>query len=313
MKDVGQRNAEVAALKHAMPYVRMFRGKTFVVKVSGAAAANDAAARAVVEQLEILLQLGIRVILVHGGGPQASALSRRLGNEPRFEAGRRVTDEAALAATILALNGEVNTRFLAACRGLGLPAVGLSGVDSGVLRARRRPPVVVDGKAVDYGYVGDLIAVEASVLERVLQSGFLPVVSPLSADDQGQVLNVNADTVAAAIAVAMRAEKLLLLTGAPGILERVDDPRSLVAYTDLAGLEAHEARRFDRGRHVAQGRGDRGGDSRRRPAGARGERRHRRRRAARGVHQRRHRHHGGRRSAEAGRGRADLSSPEQEG
>jgi acetylglutamate kinase len=236
MKDVGQRAAEVTALKHAMPYVRKFRGKTFVVKASGSAAASDTAARALIEQIEILLQLGIRVVLVHGGGPQASNLSRALGSTPRFEGGRRVTDDAALHATVLALNGEVNTRFLAACRALSLPAVGLSGVDGGVLRARRRPPVTVDGQLVDYGHVGDLVGVDATVLERVLAGGFLPVVSPLSADDQGNLLNVNADTAAAAIAAALQAEKLVLLTGAPGILERADDPRTLIAYTDLSGL-----------------------------------------------------------------------------
>lgn len=236
MKDVGQRTAEVTALKHAMPYVRRFRGKTFVVKASGSAAASDASARALIEQIEILLQLGIRVVLVHGGGPQATALAKALGSTPHFEAGRRVTDDAALAATVMALNGEVNTRFLAACRALDLPAVGISGVDSGVLRARRRPPVEVDGRWVDYGHVGDLVAVDGSVLERMLEGGFLPVVSPLSADDSGQILNVNADTAAAAIAVALKAEKLVLLTGAAGILENAEDSRTLVAYTDLAGL-----------------------------------------------------------------------------
>jgi acetylglutamate kinase len=238
MKDVGQRAAEVAALKHTMPYVRMFKGKTFVVKVSGSAAASDASARALVEQLEILLQLGIRVVLVHGGGPQATALARQMGVEPRFVHGRRVTDETSLAAAVMALNGEINTRFVAACRALGLPAVGLSGVDSGALRARRRPPVEIDGEMIDYGHVGDLVSVDASVLERVLAGGFLPIVSPISADDDGKLLNVNADTVAAAIAIALGAEKLVLLTGAPGILEQSEDPRTLVPYTDLAGLEA---------------------------------------------------------------------------
>ena len=156
MKDVGQRAAEVTALKHAMPYVRKFRGKTFVVKASGSAAASDVAARALIEQVEILLQLGIRVVLVHGGGPQASHLSRALGSTPRFEGGRRVTDDASLHAAVLALNGEVNTRFLAACRALALPAVGLSGVDGGVLRARRRPPVTVDGQLVEVAQQVDI-------------------------------------------------------------------------------------------------------------------------------------------------------------
>lgn len=236
MKDVGQRVASVEALKHAMPYVRLFQGKLFVVKTGGGGVATEAAARALVEQLEILLVLGIRVVLVHGGGSEATALGAALGSEPRFAAGRRVTDDAALGAVTMTLNGTVNTRLLAACRGIGLPAVGLSGVAGGLLRARRRPPLVVDGETVDYGHVGDLVRVEASVLERVLAAGFLPVTSSLAADDDGRLLNVNADSAAAAIAVAMRADKLVLLTGAPGILEDSSDRGSLVSYTDLEGL-----------------------------------------------------------------------------
>jgi len=256
MKDVGQQSAAVAALRQAVPYIRMFKGKTFVVKVGGAAfpgppsrvdgrpspRAADGAARgalAVVEQLHVLHQVGIRVVLVHGGGPQSTALSRALGAEPRFVAGRRVTDDAALEVAALVLNGAVNTRWLAACRAVGLPAVGVSGVAAGLLQARRRAPVAAaggGGETVDYGHVGDIVAVDPGVLETLLAAGQVPVVSPLSADESGALLNVNADTAAAALAVALGAEKLLLLTGAPGILERPGDPGSLVSLTDLAGL-----------------------------------------------------------------------------
>lgn len=255
MKDVGQQSAAVAALRQAVPYIRMFKGKTFVVKVGGAALpgpparvdgrpspqAADSAARAVlavVEQVHVLHQVGIRVVLVHGGGPQSTVLSRALGAEPRFVAGRRVTDDVALEVAALVLNGAVNTRLLAACRAVGLPAVGLSGVAAGLLQARRRAPVAAaaGGEAVDYGHVGDIVAVDPTVLETLLAAGQVPVVSPLSADESGALLNVNADTVAAALAVALGAEKLLLLTGAPGILERPGDPGSLVSLTDLAGL-----------------------------------------------------------------------------
>jgi acetylglutamate kinase len=130
----------------------------------------------------------------------------------------------------------VNTRILAVCRALGLPAVGLSGVDAGLVQARRRPPVQVKGEAVDYGFVGDVVSVAPGVLTALLDAGIVPVVSPLSAADDGTVLNINADTVASALATGLRAEKLILMTGAPGILERADDPGSLVSYTDLAGL-----------------------------------------------------------------------------
>jgi acetylglutamate kinase len=240
MKDVGQQSAAVAALRQAVPYIRMFKGKTFVLKVGGAALGADAAARQVVEQVHVLHQVGIRVVMVHGGGPQSSALSRALGAEPRFVGGRRVTDDAALEVAALVLNGAVNTRLLAACRAVGLPAAGVSGVTAGLITARRRPPVASpegpDRGMVDYGHVGDIVAVDPAVLETLLAAGMVPVVSPLSADAGGALLNVNADTAAAALAVALRAEKLLLLTGAPGILERLDDPGSVVSLTDLAGL-----------------------------------------------------------------------------
>jgi acetylglutamate kinase len=235
MKDVGQRHATVG-LREALPYVRLFKGKTFVVKVGGALLADAGATREVLAQVEAVLHLGIRVVLVHGGGAQASALSRALGSEPRFVGGRRVTDPAALDAAVLTLNGEANTRLLAACRALEIGAVGLSGVDAGLVRARRRPPVVVDGETVDYGHVGDVVAVHPGVLDALFAAGLLPVVSPLAADDLGNLLNCNADGVAASLAVALSAAKLVLLTDVPGLLERPPDPRTLISYIDLAGL-----------------------------------------------------------------------------
>lgn len=236
MKDVGQQTAVVAALKHATPYLRVFREKTFVVKAGGEALASAAAIRALLEQVEVLHQLGIRVVLVHGGGAETSALARALGAEPRFVAGRRVTDPAALDVAVMTLNGTMSTRLLAASRAVGLPAVGLSGAAAGLVRARCRPPVAVDGAPVDYGLVGDVVSVEPAVLRTLLDAGMVPIVSPLSAADDGTLLNINADTVAAALAAGLAAEKLILLTGAPGILERPGDPASLVSYTDLAGL-----------------------------------------------------------------------------
>jgi len=236
MKDVGQRTAELAALKHAVPYIRVFQGKTFVIKAGGGALEREATLRALLEQIEVLHQVGIRVVLVHGGGAQSSDLSKALGAEARFVEGRRVTDEKALEVAAMVLNGAVNTQILAACRRLGLPAVGVSGVDAALVQARKRPPVRVGEEMVDYGFVGDVVAIDPRVLTGLMDAGYVPVVSPLSAADDGTVLNINADTVASALAVALKAEKLLFLTGAPGILERSDDLGSLVSYTDLAGL-----------------------------------------------------------------------------
>ncbi|MEO6194602.1 MAG: acetylglutamate kinase [Thermoanaerobaculia bacterium] len=236
MKDVGQRTAEATALKHAVPYIRIFKGKTFVLKAGGGALERDSTARDLIEQIEVLHQVGIRVVLVHGGGTQSTDLARELGAETRFVEGRRVTDAKALEVATMVLNGAVNTHLLAVCRSVGLPAVGVSGVDAGLIQARKRPPMRVGGEMVDYGFVGDVAGVDPKVLTDLMDTGYVPVVSPLSAAEDGTVLNINADTIASALAVALQAEKLLFLTGAPGILERADDPGSLVSYTDLAGL-----------------------------------------------------------------------------
>jgi acetylglutamate kinase len=236
MKDVGQRTAEATALKHAVPYIRIFKGKTFVLKAGGGALEREATARALIEQIEVLHQVGIRVVLVHGGGTQSTELVRALGGEARFVEGRRVTDAKSLEVAAMVLNGSVNTRLLSLCRGVGVPAVGVSGVDGGLILARKRPPVRVGDELVDYGLVGDVVSVQPRVLTDLMDAGYVPVVSPLSAAEDGTVLNINADTIASALAVALGADKLLFLTGAPGILERPDDPGSLVSYTDLAGL-----------------------------------------------------------------------------
>jgi acetylglutamate kinase len=233
-------SAVIAALRGAAPYIRLYKGKTFVIKAGGAIFGDLAGTRSLVEQIAILHHLGIRVVLVHGGGPQLDEMQRSLGIEPRLVRGRRVTDDRSIDATTMVLNGLINTRILASCRELGIDAVGLSGVDAGLVRANRRPPVHIDGEAVDYGYVGDIVSVDPTVIRKELDAGLMPVISPVSADDAGVVLNINADTVAAAIGAALGAEKLILCTGAAGILERRDDPRSIVSYTDLPGLKRLE-------------------------------------------------------------------------
>jgi acetylglutamate kinase len=229
-------SATVRALKGAAPYVRLYKGKVFVVKAGGAVFADNASTRLLVEQIAILHHLGIRVVLVHGGGPQLDEMQRSLGIEPRMVKGRRVTDSQSIDVTTMVLNGLINTRILAICRELGIDAVGISGVDAGLVRARRRPPVEIDGETVDYGFVGDVTGIDASLLVKQLDAGLMPVVSPLSSDEAGCVLNINADTIAAQIGASLGAEKLILCTGAPGILEDLSDPSSLVSYTDLQGL-----------------------------------------------------------------------------
>jgi acetylglutamate kinase len=239
MKDIGQRTTEIAGLRHAIPYVRLFRGRTFVIKLGGETLAEDHLLLPLLEQVEVLGQLGIHVVLVHGGGPQTTALATRLGLPTRIVDGRRVTDAATLEASVLALAGQANTRVLSAARRAGLAAVGLTGIDGNLLTASQRPPVTAaNGELVDYGHVGDLEAVDIRLLARLAEAGFVPVIASLAAAADGAPLNVNADTVAAALAVALGAAKLILAVAVPGILERADDPHSVISLVDLPGLEA---------------------------------------------------------------------------
>jgi acetylglutamate kinase len=237
-----ERAIVVSALKHAAPYIRLFKRKVFVLKVGGEVFADNERTKALMEQVGILHQVGIRVVLIHGGGPQSTELAAQLGVDTTFIEGRRVTDGASLDIATMVLNGQINTRVLAACRDLGIPAVGISGVDAGLIRAHRRPPVDRgDDDPVDYGFVGDIDSVEADIVRKQLDNGLMPVISPLSCDESGTLLNINADTVAAAIAAELDAEKLILVTAAPGILEDVADPHSLISFLDRADLDLLKA------------------------------------------------------------------------
>jgi acetylglutamate kinase len=230
----------VRALRSAAPYIRMYKNKVFVIKAGGAVFSDEASTRGLIEQVAILHQVGIKTVLVHGGGPQLDNLQATLGIDTKMVNGRRVTDQKSIDVTAMALNGLINTRILAICRALDVEAIGLSGVDAGLIRAHKRKPVAVSpgsSETVDYGFVGDIDAVNSSVLEKLLDNGLMPVVSPLSADSSGTLLNINADTVAAAIGGALNAEKLVLCTGAHGILERLEEPSSVISYTDIQGLK----------------------------------------------------------------------------
>ncbi len=230
----------VRALKSAAPYIRMYKGKVFVIKAGGAVFADRETTRTLIEQVAILHQVGIKTVLVHGGGPQLDGIQAALGVETRMVGGRRVTDQKSIDATAMVLNGLINTRILGICRELEIEAIGISGVAAGLIRAHKRPPVRLtdgSGETVDYGFVGDIDSVDTTAIGKLLDNGLMPVVSPVSADSQGTLLNINADTVAAALGAGLAAEKLVLCTGAAGILERLEDPSSLISYTDLKGLK----------------------------------------------------------------------------
>ncbi len=233
----------ISGLKGALRYVRAYRDHVFVVKLGGDVLADTEALDRVAQQLGLLSSLSIRIVVVHGGGPQATALSRRLGHEPTIVAGRRVTDETALEVAKMVYSGTLNVNLLAALRSHQVQAVGLSGVDADLLTARRRPPVSVTDDAgtsreVDFGYVGDIDRVDPRILTTLLETRFVPVVASLAGDGNGNVYNVNADTVAESLAVALKAQKLIFLTGAPGVLRDRNDPASLVTFADPDDLTA---------------------------------------------------------------------------
>jgi len=242
-------NRGIAGLKGALRYVRAYRDHVFVVKLGGEILADQEALDGLATQVSLLHSLGIRVVVVHGGGPQATALSRRLGVEPTIVAGRRVTDDIALDVAKMVYAGTLNLAVLASLRSHHVQAVGVSGVDADLITARRRPPVtVVDDqgreRTVDYGHVGDVERVDPTVLTALMDARLVPVVASLAGDDAGAVYNVNADTVAESIAIALRAQKLIFLTGVPGVLRDPKDHASLIAFADpddLAELMASGA------------------------------------------------------------------------
>ena len=234
-------------LKRAIPYIRLYKGKTFVVKLGGRVLQQRDVLDALTEDITLLHQVGIRVVVVHGGGPQLDALSRRLGIEPVIVAGRRVTDESTLEMAKMVYAGSLNIDILSSLRAHQTPAVGVSGVDGNFITARRRgaksvrPVPGAAALEIDFGHVGDIEAVNVAFVQHLLQGDLVPVVSSLASDAEGNIFNVNADTVASAIAGAVGADKLLLLTDTDGILRDVSNPASLVSYTDIDELQQLEA------------------------------------------------------------------------
>jgi acetylglutamate kinase len=231
------RDIVVAALKHAAPYIRMYKRKVFVIKAGGELFINPAQTCALLEQVAILNQIGVRVVLVHGSGPQSSQTARERGLETQMIEGRRVTDAATLQAS-QAASQQIGTQIIATCAELELDATCVDYASGNTIKAVKRAPVEVAGAdTVDYGFVGDIETIDGGEIDALLAQGKVPVVSPLTADADGQLLNINADTIAAHLAGALNAEKLIITTGAIGILEDVNDPQSLVSYTDLKGLQ----------------------------------------------------------------------------
>ena len=226
---------KIGILRQALPYIRRYKNRIFVIKLGGELAQDVEVLDGIAQDISLLYQIGIKIIIIHGGGPQATELSEKLGISPKIVEGRRVTDEAALEVTKMVFAGKINHEILTLLRKHGAKSVGLSGIDGDIIIARKRAPVeLVDKKTgkknnVDYGHVGDIISVNTELIEVLLGHHYIPVISSLADDGEGHILNLNADTVASHIAGAVSAYKYITMTNVGGILRDVDDPDSKIS------------------------------------------------------------------------------------
>ncbi len=227
-----QAQAKAAVLREALPWITRFHGHTVVVKYGGNAMVDDQLKRSFAGDVALLHVVGLRPVIVHGGGPQISRTAESMGLESRFVGGLRVTDGPMLDAVRMALLGRVNPEIVSLVEAAGAPAVGVAGTDAGLLRTR--PAAGPDGE--DLGYVGEIESVNARYLDQLLDDGFLPVVATVGRDADGHDRNVNADAVAGAVAAATGASKLLYLTDVPGLYRDLGDAGSLISETDAARL-----------------------------------------------------------------------------
>jgi acetylglutamate kinase len=216
-------------LAEALPYIREFSGRTVVVKYGGHAMDDPELAVLFASDVVLMRLVGINPVVVHGGGPQITELMRRLGKEPEFVEGRRVTDAETVDIVRMALVGKVNREVVAMVNRLGSYAVGLSGEDAGLIRVDQRDPKL--------GYVGDVRAIDPTIVLRLVREELIPVIATVGVDDEGQAYNVNADTVAGAIAESLGAEKLVYLTDVAGVYAEWPDESSLIPRIDIEGLE----------------------------------------------------------------------------
>jgi len=219
-------------LVQALPYMQRYSGKRFVVKYGGAAMVDERLKAQVMQDIVLLRTVGIKPVLVHGGGKEVSEVMQRMGLQPRFAGGLRITDAETMDIVEMVLAGTTNKGIVSLIHRAGGKAVGLSGKDGNLLVARKLTP---EGK--DIGYVGEVTQVNPELLEVLAEAGYIPVISSVAVGGDGQSYNVNADHAAGAIAAALKAEKLIVLTDVPGVLANVNDPSSLISEMSIAEAE----------------------------------------------------------------------------
>jgi acetylglutamate kinase len=222
-------------LREALPYIQKFKGKTFVIKFSGKVTEDKETLASLAEEIALLHQVGINICVIHGGGKQLSELAEKLGVAQTIIEGRRVTNDDTLELAKMIFAGKINTEVLAAFRNRGIDSVGLSGIAGNIINAEKRPPKEILDKAtgnfqtVDFGNVGDILDINTDLLKLLLSQQYLPIVSSLGADSSGAIFNINADTVAAEIAIQLNAEKLILLSDVNGIYLDANDETTKIS------------------------------------------------------------------------------------
>ena len=226
------KNEEMALLfSEATPYIQKYHGKTLVIKYGGNAMVNDQLKLAVMNDLVTLTLLGVRVVLVHGGGPAINTMLKKVGKESKFVNGLRYTDKETMAIVQQVLAGQVNKDLVALLKGRG---VGLCGMDGHMITCTRKTDT-------DLGYVGNVGKVDTTLIEHLLSDGFIPVIATVGMDDSGIPYNINADTAAAAIAIALHAEKLVSMTDIVGLLYNKDDESTLIPEVELSEIAGYKA------------------------------------------------------------------------
>ena len=223
-------NAQRAeVLTQALPYIKRYNGKTVVIKYGGNAMVNEHLKEQVMEDIVLLWLIGVKVVLVHGGGPEISDLMAKLGKVPEFVDGLRVTDKETVDIVQMVLAGKVNKSLVSHLETKGGNAMGISGIDGGLIKATIKNPKL--------GFVGNITGVNITPIEDLLRNGYIPVISTVASDNEGNVYNINGDTAAARIAGALGAERLIMMTDIAGLLKDKDDPSTLIPHVTIEEAE----------------------------------------------------------------------------
>ena len=235
-------NDKAAILVEALPYIQEFYGKTVVIKYGGNAMINEELKEKVMQDVALMKYVGIQPVIVHGGGPEITGFLGKVGKETEFISGLRVTDEETVEIAEMVLDGKINSDIVTLLNRRGVSAVGLSGKDANLIRAQKKLATVYEGeesRKVDIGYVGEVTAVDTRIITDLLQQDYVPVIAPIGMGEHGESYNINADYVAAEIAGALWAEKLLLLTDVEGVYKDFADKSSLISQLHLEEAKAY--------------------------------------------------------------------------